>query len=152
MKTAKHQSGLTNGVVEHTLSASPLTPALSPLRGEGVASPSPLNGERAGVRGENTQRDPPLDLAEIRARLNGVRGQSYWRSLEELAETKEFQQMLQREFPAGASEWLDDMSRRSFLKLAAASLALSGLSACTKQPTRQIVPYVKQPAELVLGE
>src|SRR6266705_1092838 len=40
------------------LTVSPLTPALSPLRGEGVpttaiATPSPLNGERAGVRGEN---------------------------------------------------------------------------------------------------
>jgi len=38
---------------------SPLTPALSPLRGEGEEaldiqrSPSPLNGERAGVRGED---------------------------------------------------------------------------------------------------
>jgi molybdopterin-containing oxidoreductase family iron-sulfur binding subunit len=36
--------------------------------------------------------------------------------------------------------------------MAAATLALAGLTACTKQPTREILPYVKQPAELVLGE
>src|SRR5205809_8112119 len=60
--------------------------------------------------------------------------------------------MLHREFPPGASEWLDSLNRRSFLKLAAASLALGGLTACTKQPVHQILPYVKQPAELVLGE
>src|SRR5436190_10848053 len=93
-----------------------------------------------------------LNLSEIRARLDGVRGQHYWRSLEEVAETDEFREMLHREFPAGASEWWYGLSRRNFLKLAAASLALSGLTACTKQPTYQILPYVKQPAGMVLGE
>jgi molybdopterin-containing oxidoreductase family iron-sulfur binding subunit len=60
--------------------------------------------------------------------------------------------MLHREFPAGASEWGDTVSRRNFLKLAGASLALAGLPGCTKQPTREIYPYVNQAAELVLGE
>ncbi|HEY2081383.1 MAG TPA: TAT-variant-translocated molybdopterin oxidoreductase [Verrucomicrobiae bacterium] len=95
---------------------------------------------------------PQLDLAAVRARLNGARGQQYWRSLDEIAETPEFKEMLQREFPNGASEWDDGVSRRSFLKMAAASLALAGLTACTKQPVRQILPYVKQPEELVPGE
>jgi len=95
---------------------------------------------------------PAMDLAAMRAKLNGARGQHYWRSLEELAETPEFQAMLEREFPAGASEWWDGVSRRNFLKLAAGTLALAGLTACTKQPTREIFPYVKQPAELVLGQ
>ena len=93
-----------------------------------------------------------LDLAAIRSKLNGVQGQRYWRSLDELAETPEFREMLHREFPEGASEWEDGLSRRSFLKMAAASLALAGLTACTKQPVREILPYVKQPEELVLGE
>src|SRR5262245_36716763 len=48
-----------------------------------------------------------IDLAAIRAQLDGAHGRTYWRSLEELAETKEFQEMLHREFPQGASEWLD---------------------------------------------
>src|SRR6185369_1068680 len=93
-----------------------------------------------------------MDLASIRAKLNGVRGQHYWRSLEEIADTKEFRECLHREFPDGASEWWDGLSRRNFLKLAAASLALSGLTGCTKQPVHQILPYVKQPEEMVLGE
>ena len=93
-----------------------------------------------------------LNLAAIRAKLNGVRGQDYWRSLEEIADSNEFREMVHREFPPGASEWWDGVSRRSFLKMAAATMALAGLNACTKQPTREIFPYVKQPADLVLGE
>jgi MoCo/4Fe-4S cofactor protein with predicted Tat translocation signal len=95
---------------------------------------------------------PAPDLASIRARLDGVRGQQYWRSLDEISETPEFKEMLQREFPNGATEWEDGLSRRSFLKMAAASLALAGLTACTKQPVHEILPYVKQPEELVPGE
>ncbi|HLX69392.1 MAG TPA: TAT-variant-translocated molybdopterin oxidoreductase [Verrucomicrobiae bacterium] len=96
-------------------------------------------------------RTPP-DLAAIRAKLDGVHGQRYWQSLDELAETPEFREMLRREFPDGASEWDDGLSRRSFLKMAAASLALAGLTACTKQRPHNILPYVKEPEELVLGE
>ncbi len=95
---------------------------------------------------------PPLDLSAVRARLAGARGQQYWRSLEEVAETKEFQDLLQREFPASASEWGDEFSRRGFLKLMAASLALAGLNGCTKQPTEKILPYVVQPEGMVLGQ
>ena len=59
--------------------------------------------------------------------------------------------MLHREFPKGASEWLDSVSRRGFLKLMGASLAMAGMTACTKQPLEPIVPYVKQPEEVVPG-
>ncbi len=59
--------------------------------------------------------------------------------------------MLHREFPKGASEWLDAVSRRGFLKLMGASLAMAGMTACTKQPLEPIVPYVKQPEEVVPG-
>ncbi|HXT11078.1 MAG TPA: TAT-variant-translocated molybdopterin oxidoreductase [Candidatus Angelobacter sp.] len=93
----------------------------------------------------------PLDLAAIRARLNSASGRAYWRSLDELSETPEFKEMLHREFPNNATEWEDGLSRRSFLKMAAASLALAGLTACTRQPPREILPYVKQPPEMVPG-
>src|SRR5438874_9601624 len=56
------------------------------------------------------------------------------------------------EFPIGASEWPDDISRREFLRLAGASLALAGFGACTKQPIEKIVPYVTQPEEIVSGK
>src|ERR1700732_1442454 len=92
-----------------------------------------------------------LDLDVARARLAETNGPEYWRSLEELAGSPDFQEMLHREFPKGASEWLDSVSRRGFLKLMGASLAMAGMTACTKQPIEPIVPYVKQPEEVVPG-
>ena len=92
-----------------------------------------------------------LDLETVRARIAETKGPEFWRSLEELAGSTEFKEMMHREFPKGASEWLDDVSRRGFLKLMGASMALAGMTACTKQPLEAIVPYVKQPEELVPG-
>src|SRR6478672_6210835 len=92
-----------------------------------------------------------LDLDAARAKLAEAQGPEYWRSLEELAGSPDFQEMLHREFPKGASEWLDAVSRRGFLKLMGASLAMAGMTACTKQPLEPIVPYVKQPEEVVPG-
>jgi len=95
---------------------------------------------------------PYLDLASIRARLDASRGREYWRSLEELANAEGFQELLEREFPRQAAEWKDDAAgRRQFLKVMGASLALAGLSACTRQPTETIMPYVRQPEEVIPG-
>ncbi len=93
-----------------------------------------------------------LDLAAVREKLNQAKGKRYWRSLEELAETEEFKELLHREFPRHASEWTDGVSRRNFLQLMGASLALAGVSACTKQPVEHIVPYVRQPEEIIPGK
>src|SRR5437763_12718264 len=92
-----------------------------------------------------------LDLATARACIAQTKGPEYWRSLEELAGSAEFQEMMHREFPKGASEWLDLVSRRGFLKLMGASMALAGMTACTKQPLEPIVPYVRQPEEVMPG-
>ena len=91
-------------------------------------------------------------LEALRGRLEATRGRQYWRSLESLAETAEFKEFLHREFPHNASEWLDPVGRRGFLKLMGASLALAGVSACTRQPDEEIVPYVRQPEEEVPGK
>ncbi|MFO7691709.1 MAG: TAT-variant-translocated molybdopterin oxidoreductase [Vicinamibacterales bacterium] len=92
-----------------------------------------------------------LDLASIRASLAGASGPEYWRSLEELADTDAFQEYLHREFPEQASEFTDPVGRRQFLRLMGASLALAGVSACTKQPAEVVVPYVRAPEEIVPG-
>src|SRR5688572_13873536 len=97
------------------------------------------------------RKGAPIDQA-LRERLEGTRGREYWRSLEALSETSEFKSFLHREFPQNASEWLDPVGRRGFLKLMSASLALAGVSACTRQPDETIVPYVRQPEELVPGK
>src|SRR3982074_2939353 len=70
-----------------------------------------------------------LDLDAVRARVAETKGPEYWRSLEELAGSPDFQEMLHREFPKGASEWLDSGSRRGFLQLVGASPATGGLDA-----------------------
>jgi MoCo/4Fe-4S cofactor protein with predicted Tat translocation signal len=109
-----------------------------------------------GKCGAEASRRPeagaPLDLEELREKLRRTRGPELWRSLEELAGTPEFDDMLHREFPRHASEWPEGVSRRSFLQLASASLALAGLTGCTRQPIEKIVPYVKKPEELIPGK
>jgi molybdopterin-containing oxidoreductase family iron-sulfur binding subunit len=72
-------------------------------------------------------------------------GKRYWRSLNELADTPEFRGWLEREFPAGAAQLEgDEVSRRSFLKLMGASMALAGfgLNSCRK-PEMHLVPFSK---------
>ncbi len=83
---------------------------------------------------------------------NPERETQYWRSLEEYAETEEFQKLVQREYPNQAGALLDPLTRRRFLHLMAASLALGGLGACARTPNETIVPYVRQPEEIVPGE
>ncbi len=94
-----------------------------------------------------------LELVSVKEKLAAAKdGPAFWRSLEELAGTEEFTEMLHREFPRQASVWMEGFSRRDFLKLTSASLALAGLTACTKQPLEPIVPYVRQPEEITLGK
>src|SRR5688572_3851238 len=92
------------------------------------------------------------NIDALRAKLDNTRGREYWRSLESLTETPEFKEFLHREFPQTASEWLDPVGRRNFLALMGASLALAGVSACTRQPYEELVPYVRQPEQLVPGK
>ena len=74
----------------------------------------------------------PMTLAAVRQELKGAKGKRYWRSIDELAGTEEFQAAVEREFPAAAQEWVDPVSRRGFMKLMGASMALDGLAGCTK--------------------
>ena len=71
--------------------------------------------------------------------------QDYWRSLSELEGTPEFDQFLQREFPQAASEFPEGVSRRRWLKLMSASLALGGVAGCRYGPD-QIASFVVRPA------
>src|SRR6266700_2541534 len=93
-----------------------------------------------------------MELEAVRKKLAEAKGPKYWRTLEELSDKQAFGELLEREFPRQASEWVDPFSRRSFLKLAGASMALAGLAGCGKQPLEQILPYVRQPEQLVPGK
>ena len=92
-----------------------------------------------------------MTLASVQAKLAGTSGKRFWKNLEELSATQEFNDMLGEEFPRQAGEWTDAVSRRGFLKVMGASFALAGLAGCTKQPDEPIYPYIKQPEDLVLG-
>ncbi|MGZ3448777.1 MAG: TAT-variant-translocated molybdopterin oxidoreductase [Polyangiales bacterium] len=82
-------------------------------------------------------------------------GRTYWRSLGEQSGSKEFQDALPREFPEGASELPEesdsDVSRRSFLGIMGASIALASFSGC-RRPEEHILPYTRPPEEMIPGK
>src|SRR5436309_413881 len=94
----------------------------------------------------------PLDLDAIRRKLSGKTGQQYWRSLEELADTPGFREILEDEFPQQSRPLRTAVDRRQFLMLTGASLALAGLSGCRVLPQKKIVPYVEQPEDMIPGK
>lgn len=77
-------------------------------------------------------------------------GKRYWRALEEEANSPEFQEWVEREFPESAVEMSDPISRRKFLTIMGASLLLAGLASC-RRPVEKIVPYVKAPEDITPG-
>ena len=72
-------------------------------------------------------------------------------SLEELSHAPDFQSRLADEFPQGAAVWQEGLSRRRFLQLMGASIALAGLNGCMRLPEQKIVPYTQQPEKLIPG-
>ena len=75
----------------------------------------------------------------------------YWRSLSELQDTPEFRQFLEREFPVAASEFPEGVTRRRWMQLMGASLALGGLSGC-RWEAEQIAPFAMRPENRIPGE
>jgi MoCo/4Fe-4S cofactor protein with predicted Tat translocation signal len=122
--------------------------AASDPKSTGALAPEGCDSPAAAI----TAPAAPMTLAQVRRELKAVKGKRYWRSVDELADTAEFQAAVEREFPGSAQEWVDPVSRRGFMKLMGASLALAGLAGCTKQPDEPIYPYVKAPEDLILGK
>lgn len=94
----------------------------------------------------------PVDVAELRKNLDGKAGRAYWRGLEELAATPEFEAWMSDEFPNRSS--LMNIDRRKLLKFMGASMMLAGLSGCRAPfwPNHKMVPYVNTPEELNSGK
>ncbi len=97
--------------------------------------------------------DSPHDrgLVSVEELTKQALQQRYWRCLEELARTSEFEEALHTEFPEQPMEWPEGASRRRFLSLMAGSVALAGLTGCTRQPTEMIMPYVDPPESAIPG-
>ena len=85
-------------------------------------------------------------------RSGPVEAPAYWRSPEQLAGSPAFREWAEREFPPAASEFFDPVSRRNFVKLMSASLALAGvgLTGC-RRPEETIQPFSKVPEGYVHG-
>lgn len=92
------------------------------------------------------------NFAQTREKILSQSGKEYWRSVEEFSGTPEFEDKVKGEFPINHELWDDSVSRRSFVKVMGASLALAGLSGCVIQPAEKIVPYVKQPEDMIPGK
>lgn len=75
-------------------------------------------------------------------------GKALWRSLDDLADTREFRDFVEKEFPNHSEELFSSSSRRHFLKVMGASLALaggSGLSGCLRWPSQEVLPFTSRP-------
>jgi molybdopterin-containing oxidoreductase family iron-sulfur binding subunit len=92
--------------------------------------------------------------ADASAHLNStlaLSGRAYWRSLDQLADSPEFRDWVERRFPKSMRELLSRVvDRRRFLGLMAASLGLAGLAGC-RRPEMKALPYSKPPLEIVPG-
>jgi MoCo/4Fe-4S cofactor protein with predicted Tat translocation signal len=97
-------------------------------------------------------KDSKTNFALLRDRILKQNGKEYWRSVEEFVDAPEFEEFVKQEYPQHAEEWEDGLSRRNFIKIMGASLALAGLSGCVIQPSEKIVPYVRQPEEIIPGK
>ena len=75
---------------------------------------------------------------------------TYWRSLAQIEDRPEFRDALEREFPEGASELSEGVTRRDMIMLLGGTLSLAGLAGC-RRPVEEIVPYVTAPEEIVPG-
>ncbi|MTI88917.1 MAG: 4Fe-4S dicluster domain-containing protein [Balneolaceae bacterium] len=90
------------------------------------------------------------DLESTKQPMSEVKETTYWKSLNELAQNQEYKEFTEREFPENATELTDGVSRRGFLRVMGASIALAGFAAC-RRPVQKILPYSKQPENVVQG-
>ena len=75
---------------------------------------------------------------------------TYWRSLSDKMSSDDIKSFIVNEFPEGTSELADTMSRKKFLSLMGASMAMAGLVGCRK-PVQKIIPYVDAPEDVIPG-
>jgi len=75
---------------------------------------------------------------------------TYWRSLAQIEDLPEYRAALEREFPEGAAELPEGITRRDMILLLGASLSLAGSVAC-RRPLEEIVPFVTAPEDVIPG-
>lgn len=76
--------------------------------------------------------------------LSGATGRAFWQGLDQLVETPEIREEIDRRWP-GLSALAGDWQRRDILKCLGGTLALAGLAGCEAQPDEEALPYVNPP-------
>ncbi len=82
--------------------------------------------------------------------MSEVKQNTYWKSLNELAQNQEYQKFVEREFPENATELTDGFSRRGFLAIMGSAVLLASCD-FARRPVQKILPYSKQPEDIVPG-
>ncbi len=97
------------------------------------------------ILGEESSSTVPEELSK-----ESVSIQKFWRSFSELKDEESLQQMARNEFMPDAAKAPTTGSRRTFVQLMGASMALAGLAGCRK-PYEKILPYARKPEEFIEG-
>ena len=97
-------------------------------------------------------RQQAAQLSRARERAAELPADAVWRSLDELSRTPRFRESVEREFPSSVMDFQrNPWSRRNFLRLMGASMALAGVYGCSERPSEKILPYVNPPEQVVPG-
>ncbi len=101
--------------------------------------------------GPKQRESKELLARERRSLLTAVNGRAAWRSMDEVADTSQFRDFLEREFPAGVTDMLSG-TRRTFMKLMGASVALAGAATIPgcRRPDYKILAYSQKPPEDII--
>lgn len=77
---------------------------------------------------------------------------TYWRSVDNLHRTETYIKSIESEFEGGQQSEISGLQRRSMLKLMGASMAFAGMGVACRRPEAKILPYTKQPEDIVPGK
>ncbi len=91
-----------------------------------------------------------LPVIDVSTNKEAASSPRFWRSLGHLNRDPEFQKRAEAEFLPGASDGPGGTSRRQFIQLMGASMALAGLTGCRK-PIENILPFSHKPEEMIPG-
>ena len=90
---------------------------------------------------------PVIDAASAKA---DDKKYKFWRSAADLEQDASMLHLARPEFMPGVDEPPGGASRRQFIQLMGASMALAGLSSC-RRPVENILPYSDRPEEVIPG-
>ncbi|MDX1419924.1 MAG: TAT-variant-translocated molybdopterin oxidoreductase, partial [Rubricoccaceae bacterium] len=92
-----------------------------------------------------------LSATEVAADQAVGRAPRVWRSAEDRADAAGYAALRDQEFLPGAADAPGEgPSRRTFLKVMGASMALAGLTGC-RRPEEEILPYARKPEDVIPG-